>query len=104
MDIQRLRNLTTGRLHTQMAHVLVDIEYITGLVIDTTSQLPYLRIAIEPYLREKVADARFWNGEYDTSHSGEIDIPTMDVIAKTAMRQRYGAMPSLSAPVGTSLQ
>lgn len=30
MDIQRLRNLTTGRLHTEMAHIYQDIEYLTS--------------------------------------------------------------------------
>ena len=31
MDIQRLRNLTTGRLHTEMGHIYEDLELITGM-------------------------------------------------------------------------
>ena len=30
MDIQRLRNLTTGRLHTQMTDIYMDLDYLTG--------------------------------------------------------------------------
>lgn len=104
MNIQRLRNLTTGILHTKIEHVLEDIEKISGITIDTHSQLPYLRIALEPYLREKVPDARFWNGKHDIHHTGEIDIPLMDRIEQNAMRERYNKMPSLCAPIESGLQ
>ena len=30
MDIQRLRNLTTGRLHTKMDHIHEDLGFIVG--------------------------------------------------------------------------
>ena len=30
MNIQRLRNLTTGRLHTEMGHIYEDLGIITG--------------------------------------------------------------------------
>ena len=54
------------------------------------------------YLREKVPDARFWYGEYDTTHTGEIDVPPMDEAAQKAMWERYGAMPSLLASIGAN--
>ena len=54
MDIQRLRNLTTGRLHTKMEHIYADIEHLTGAEGVMTHQLPNACRALEPYLREKV--------------------------------------------------
>ncbi len=102
MDIQRLRNLTTGRLHTKMEDIYADIEHLTGAEGVMTHQLPNACRALEPYLREKVQDARFWDGEYDTTHTGEIDVPPMDETAQKAMWKRYGAMPSLLASVGAN--
>ena len=102
MDIQRLRNLTTGRLHTKMEHIYEDIALITGEDGVMTHQLPNACRAMDPYLREKVTDARFWDGEYDTTHAGEIDVPPMDEAAQKAMRERYGAMPSLLASIGAN--
>ena len=102
MDIQRLRNLTTGRLHTKMDDIYADIEHLTGEGGVMTHQIPNACRAMEPYLREKVTDARFWNGEYDPSHTGEIDLPPMDGEAKEAMWERYGALPSLLASIGAN--
>lgn len=102
MDIQRLRNLTTGRLHTEMGHIYEDIALITGEGGVMTHQLPNANRALQPYLREKVTDARFWDGEYDPTHTGEIDVPPMDEEAKKAMWERYGALPSLLASVGAN--
>ena len=97
MDIQRLRNLTTRRLHTKMEHIYADIEYLTGEKGVMTHQLPNANRALEPYLRKKVTEARFWDGKYDTTHTGEIYVPPMDQAEKKAMWERYGAMPSLLA-------
>lgn len=101
MDIQRLRNLTTGRLHTKMKDIYEDIALITGEDGVMTHQLPNACRALEPYLREKVTEARFFDGEYDATHTGEIDVPPMDEDAKKAMQERYGAMPSLLDSIGT---
>lgn len=92
MDIQRLRNLTTGRLHTEMSHIYEDLALITCEGGVMTHQLPTAFRAMEPYLREKVSDARFWNGEYDPTHIGEIDIPPMDKDAQKAMWVRYATL------------
>lgn len=100
MDIQRLRNLTTGRLHTKMEHIYEDIALITGEDGVMTHQLPNACRAMEPYLREKVTDARIWDGEYDPTHTGEIDVPQMDETAQEAMWKRYGEMPSLLSRIG----
>lgn len=76
MDIQRLRNLTTGILHTDMNHIYIDLENITGQKGLMTHMLPRAARAIEPWLRKHVTDPRFWNGEYDTTHAGEFQLPT----------------------------
>lgn len=94
MDIQRVRNLTTGRLHTKMEDIYADVEWLTGAKGVMTHQLPNALRALEPYLREKVAEARFWDGEYDTAHTGEIDIPPMGSEDLEKMWRRYSEMPS----------
>lgn len=65
IDIQRLRNLTTGRLHTEILNFYQDLELITGEHGLMTHMLPNLSRAIEPWLRANVPDARFWQDEYD---------------------------------------
>jgi hypothetical protein len=104
MDIQRLRNLTTGRLHTKMEHIYEDIALITCEGGMMTHQLPNACHAMEPYLREMVTGARFWDGEYDPTHTGEIDVPPMDKGAQDAMWERYGAMLSLLASIGANVE
>lgn len=74
MEIQRLRNLTTGRLHTKMEDIYEDLETVIGEAL-MTHMLPRAIRAIEPWLREHVKDQRFWDGEYDPSHQGEFELP-----------------------------
>ncbi len=94
MDIQRLRNLTTGRLHTEMGHIYQDLEEITGEKGLMTHMLPRVQRAVEPWLREQVTDSRFWDGEYDTTHTGEIDLPTPTAEDRKLMFERYAAQPN----------
>lgn len=94
MNIQRLRNLTTGLLHTKMEHIYEDLEIITGETGLMTHMLPRAARAVEPWLREHVADARFWDGEYDTTHTGEIDLPTPSEADRKAMFERFEAQPN----------
>jgi hypothetical protein len=89
MDIQRLRNLTTGWIHTRLEHVYEDIAIITGEGGVMTHQLSNAARAIQPYLREKITDARFWDGKNDPTHTGDIDVPTMDKVEQEAMWKRY---------------
>lgn len=100
MDIQRLRNLTTGRLHTEISHVYQDIEAITGAKGIFTHQIPNAFRAMEPYLREVVTDPRFWDGAYDVTHVGEIDAPVMNDEQQSAFWKRYAALPSLLSQIG----
>lgn len=77
MDIQRVRNLTTSRLHTDMTHVYEDLEYIIGVSGIMTHQIPRIMRSIEPWLREQLPGARFWDGTYDPGHTGEIELRRM---------------------------
>lgn len=94
MDIQRLRNLTTGRLHTEIGHVYEDLEIITGEKGLMTHMLPRAARAVEPWLREHVTGPRFWDGEYDTTHAGECDLPEPTDSERAAMFERYKEQPN----------
>jgi hypothetical protein len=94
VDIQRLRNLTTGRLHTPMEHIYEDLESIIGESGLMTHMLPRVMRAVEPWLREHVTDPRFWNDEYDTTHIGTFDLPTPSESDRKAMFERYAAQPN----------
>lgn len=93
MDIQRLRNITTGRLHTEMGHVYEDLEIITGQNGLITHMLPRASRSVEPWLREHVTDTRFWNGEYDITHTGDLALPEPTAEDRAAMFARYADMP-----------
>ena len=93
MEIQRLRNLTTGRLHTEMGHIYEDLEWISGEKGLMTHMLPRAMDAVEPWLREKVSDPRFWDGKYDTTHTGEYELPEPTANDRDAMFERFKAMP-----------
>lgn len=94
MNIQRLRNLTTGLLHTEMAHIYEDLEIITGELGLMTHTLPRAMRAVEPWLRERVTDLRFWDGKFDTTHTGELELPTPSDEDRKAMFDRFAAQPN----------
>lgn len=77
MDIQRLRNLTTGRLHTKMQDIYQDIEFLTKTPGIFTHQIPKAADALKPWLQEKVTDPRFWEDKFDQTHIGEIELEPM---------------------------
>jgi len=93
-DTQRLRNLTTGKLHTEMGHIYEDLERITGETGLMTHMLQRVMDAVEPWLRAVVLDDQFWNNKFDTSHVGEVELPTPTTGARNAMLERYKAMPN----------
>ena len=72
-----MRNLTTGRLHTGIGDVYSLIDFITQSPGVMTHMIPRAMRAIDPWLRSKVTDERFWDDEYDTTHIGEFDLPHM---------------------------
>ena len=89
MDIQRLRNLTTRVLHTEMGHVYQDLETIVGEKGLMTHMIPNMLRAVEPWLREKISDERFWNGKFDTEHTGKIELPNATQSERKMMIERY---------------
>lgn len=77
IDNQRLRNLTTGRLHTEMGHIYEDLEFLTGIEGLMTHQLPAINNSVQEHLKSQLADERFWNDKYDTEHTGTTNIEPM---------------------------
>jgi hypothetical protein len=94
MDIQRLRNLTTGRLHTKMDHIYEDLGTITGEKGLMTHMLPRACRSVEPWLREHVTDPRFWDDKFDVTHIGELELPTPSDADRKAMFERYSEQPN----------
>jgi len=94
MDAQRLRNLTTMRLHTEMAHIYDDIEVITGSQGVMTHQLGMACRALKPYLEAQQLDPRFWDGKYDTAHVGEVQVRPMNDSEREEYFQRFKAQPN----------
>lgn len=94
MDIQRLRNLTTGVLHTEMDHIYEDLENITGQAGLMTHMLLRVVKAVEPWLRDHVNDERFWDGKFDASHTGEFELPEPSKEDRDAMFERYKEQPN----------
>lgn len=91
MDIQRIRNLTTRKLHTEMSHIYEDIEYITGEKGIMTHQLPGAADAMMPFLKSKLTDERFWDKKYDPSHKGDIPFSPMNEDERVEFFKAFGA-------------
>lgn len=92
IDYQRLRNLTTGRLHTEVSHIYKDFEDLIGIEGLFTHQLPHIYDAIRPWLKAKIKPCRFWDGEYDVSHTGEMNIEPMTDEEKVEFFKRLGSL------------
>ena len=103
MEAQRLRNLTTGRLHTEIGHVYEDIEYLTGEPGLFTHQIPNALRALTPWPREKVADQSYWDGEYTPSITGDYDLKPMTEKEKAEYFGRYKELPSSLELLGTGV-
>lgn len=93
-DIQRVRNLTTGILHTEMQHIYEDIESITGTKGVMTHHLGMASTALQPFLKSKITDQRFFDESFDTSHNGFVDIPEMNEFEKSDFWQLFGQQPN----------
>lgn len=94
IDAQRLRNLTTGKLHTDIGCVYEDLEEIIGERGLMTHMLPRVMDAVMPWLEDNVTCSRFWDDKFDQSHLGEIILPDPTEQERSAMLERYMAMPN----------
>lgn len=93
IDCQRLRNLTTGRLHTEMSHIYQDLEMFSGWDNLFTHQLPRVMKSLLPWLKEVVEDQRFWDGQYDVSHTGNVVVRMPTPEERAVFAVRYGQLP-----------
>ncbi len=87
MDIQRIRNLTTGILHTNLLDVHEDVARLTGVVI-LKREMPFVIPAMREWLRRVVEDERFFDVGLCYGHVGEIDMPRMSILEKGAFLGR----------------
>lgn len=94
MHSQRLRTLTTGRLHTNMENIYEDLEWLCGESGIMTHMLPNMLEAVAPWLRQYVTDERYWNGEYDPSHAEVLTLPAPTALERLEIWDRYRAIPS----------
>lgn len=92
MDIQRVRNLTTRKLHTDISHVYQDLEHLVGVPGIMTHQIPNALAAIAPWLMVKVPDRRFWDNLHDPLHAGELEIEPMTQIERDAFFHRVARL------------
>lgn len=92
-DIQRLRSLTTGRLHTtEIENVYEDLGKIIGGDGILTHMIPRIMKAVNPWLKENVKDPRFWDGMFYADHAGEIELPNPTEEERAAMFELFKAM------------
>ena len=93
METQRLRNLTTGKLHTDIGFVYQDLEFITGMKGLMTHMLPNVLRAVKPWLKEKVSDTNYWDGEYSPDLKGGYPLEAMNDSERKEMLNRYADLP-----------
>ena len=89
MSVQRLRTLTTGVLHTEMAHVYEDIENITGEPGIWSHHIPAAMSALVPWLENRITDERFWDYEHDPEHVGMVTLKPMTSVEKENFFKLY---------------
>lgn len=93
IEAQRLRNLTTGILHTEIKHVYEDLEYITGMQGIMTHMLPRVNKAVLPWLKDKIKEPRYWDGKFDQDHGGEEFLRPMTDVEVSEMLDIYSSLP-----------
>lgn len=93
MEKQRLRNLTTGRLHTDVSFIYQDLEFITKEKGLMPNMLPNILRAVTPWLKENVTDSEYWDDEYRPELTGNCLITPMTEEEKKEFLARYEALP-----------
>ena len=77
-----------------MEDIYLDLEEITGEKGLMTHMLPRALTAITPWLKEKVTEPRFWDGEYDTTHGGDYPLPESTKEERAEMFEIFKSQPS----------
>lgn len=80
-------------LHTEVSHIYQDIEFLTGMTGLMTHQIPNALRALELWLREKVPDSIFWNGEYMPALDGDFAIEPMTENEREEFKTRLLDLP-----------
>lgn len=94
IDAQRLRTLTTDRLHTVIDDVYKDLDMIVaGDSVVMTHEIPNWLVAIKPWLRAQGLDPRFWDGAHDPSHTGTMTLPVPSKRERAEMWERFNTLP-----------
>lgn len=88
MDIQRLRNITTGIIHTSSNDIRQDVAYIIGEHDIRAYMLLGMCYALTTYL-QKFLPEKFWEKTYDPTHTGEVDVPPMNEQEKLQFWESY---------------
>jgi hypothetical protein len=89
MDIQRLRNLTTGILHTSVSCVYEDIEYLTGAEGIMTHHLPAALRAIKPILEKRGLPKYLFEEVYLPNEVGNLDVPPLNKAELTTFWAKF---------------
>ena len=92
MDVQRLRNLTTGVVHTEEEHIPQDIEYLTGVPGILGEMIPAAIKALKPWLSDLIDDDSMWGAWVDVSNQGELEIHPMNYAEKKAFFKRFNRL------------
>jgi hypothetical protein len=72
-----------------MADIYEDIGFLTGSPGIMTHQIPAAFKAMMPWLKQRVTDQRFFDGQYDITHMGDIKIDPMTESEKAEFWSRY---------------
>lgn len=98
----QMRNLTTGKLHTDIGEVYQLLEKLTEASGIMTHQIPNALRALEPWLRQRVTGENYWNDEYEPDHEGDITIALMTEQEKKEYWERYSALPHPFSQLGAT--
>jgi len=83
---QRLRNFTTGIIHTHRLHLAEDASALLGIEIQE-SDLDNFIPGIKLFLHTRITQQRFWNCKRDLSHGG---FTQFDVMSAEEKQQWFG--------------
>ena len=93
LTAMRLRNLTTGILHTGIDDIYRDLGAIVGVDGLMTHQLPRVLDCVTPWLKEHIKDPWMWEKKHDPQEDWEWTLPEPTQADRAIMLENYKAMP-----------